>query len=84
MNAAIIQLQFSAKRFFNHLFREEKGGSEIIALVVIIGIVITLAFVFRKQIGDLFASLWNSMVKGGAEGSNQKPSISDMTNPFSD
>lgn len=84
MNAAIIQLQFSAKRFFNHLFREEKGGSEIIALVVIIGIVITLAFVFRKEIGNLFKELWNSMVKGSAEGTNQKPSMTDMTNPFGD
>lgn len=82
MKTAIIQLQFSAKRFFNHLFREEKGGSEIIALIVIIAIVIALAFAFREQIGEVFAKLWE-MVKNSAEGSyNETIQLDTVTNPF--
>lgn len=82
MKTAIIQLQFSAKRFFNHLFHEEKGGSEIISLIVIIAIVIALAFAFREEIGNVFAKLWG-MVGKSAEGNyNETIHLEPVTNPF--
>ena len=40
---------------------EEKGAVEVVTIVVIIGIVIILAAVFKKQIGDLIKNLLNKI-----------------------
>lgn len=43
---------------------EEKGStSAIVVEIVMVGMILVLAFIFRKQIGELFANLWNSLVK---------------------
>lgn len=49
---------YSAKeRFVN----EEKGGSEIIATIILVAVVVLLALFFRTQIGNLVSSIWRSI-----------------------
>lgn len=63
-----IKAKFSLKRALNHLLNEEKGSSEVIALVVVIGIVLIIAFLFRDQIIKLFVDLWNNLVSNNSDG----------------
>ncbi|MCR5122711.1 MAG: hypothetical protein K6B74_09860 [Ruminococcus sp.] len=44
-------------------FKNDESGMEIIAVVLILIIVIALAVVFRKAIGNLFVQLWASVSK---------------------
>lgn len=57
-------LETKTKYFFHKLTHDEKGGAELVATLVIIGIVLVLAFVFRDQIAKLVGDLWNSLVRG--------------------
>ena len=56
----------SAKAKCNRLVKEEKGGSEIIATIILVAVVVLLALFFREQIGSLISNIWNSIT--GAEG----------------
>lgn len=60
---------------------DEKGSTATVVIeIVMIGMVLVLGFVFRKQIGNLFATLWNSLVKF-----QEKPdevTMESMSNPF--
>ena len=63
------------------LWEDEKGSTSAIVIdIVLIGMVLVLAFVFRKQIGGLFADLWNSLVK--FKENSDPPTIESMSNPF--
>ena len=64
-----IKAYFGTKNGVRRFFTEEKGGAEIIATVVVIGIVLVIAFLFRDALKALFISLWNGLVvkeSGGA------------------
>lgn len=52
----------SMRQKFDDFMHEEKGGSEIIAMVLIIAIVLVLAGIFWDKISAFFESLWNSVV----------------------
>lgn len=69
-------LKFRGEKFLYNLKNEENGGAELIATIVIIGIVLVLAFVFRDQISGLVANLWNSLVQGGDSSANQNEIVS--------
>ena len=63
---------------FQRVFKEQAGGAEIIATLVIIAVVLVLALAFREKLVELVADLWNSLVKGGAEsGEHKNPTISE-------
>lgn len=47
--------------------REEEDGMAVIEMVIIIGIVVVLAFLFRGAIFDLFKSMWEAFVVTPAE-----------------
>lgn len=47
----------------NRFLRDEKGEVNIVATVVLIGIAVVLAVVFRKAIGGLINSLLNTINK---------------------
>ena len=52
----------NAKTRFTNFLRKEKGGSEIIAIVLVIAIVLALAAVFWDKISEFFSNLWDSVV----------------------
>lgn len=71
----------TARRKARELWEEEKGGtSTIVVEIVMVGMILVLGFVFRKQIGELFTSLWNSLVK--FKETSDTPSVESMSNPF--
>ncbi len=62
-------------------WEEERGStSAIVVEIVLVGMILVLAFIFRKQIGQLFADLWNSLVKFDDNPGTVTPS--SMSNPF--
>lgn len=71
-NAAIMaKIQIDA--WFKRMFKEQAGGAEVIATLVIIAVVLVLALAFRDNISNLVKSLWNGMLDIGEE--SQAPSI---------
>lgn len=64
--AAYIQLQ--AKRFLN----DEKGETNIVAMVILIGIAVVLAVIFKDAIINLIKSLLNQ-ISGNANNAIQGP-----------
>ena len=50
-----------AKQKLAKLMKNERGEANIIAIILVLAIVIALAIVFRKAIGDLFDSIWDSI-----------------------
>lgn len=50
-----------AKHKFVKLFKNERGDTNIIAIIIILAIVIALAIVFRSAIGKLFDSIWEGI-----------------------
>ena len=51
----------AAKCKLNEWAHDEKGEVNIIAIIIIIAIAIALAIVFRKNLKELFDSIWNSI-----------------------
>ena len=75
------QLKNAAGNMWQEMKEDEKGGmSTVVIEIVMVGMILVLGFVFRKQIGDLLTSLWNSLVK--FDSSTTDPSISSVSNPF--
>lgn len=48
----------------NAIKTDESGGSEMIAVVVMIGIVVLLAVVFKDQIADLVSNIFDKTSTG--------------------
>lgn len=60
---------------------EELGGTSTVVIeIVMVGMILVLGYIFRGAIADLFASLWNSLIK--FNDSAEEPSISAVSNPF--
>ena len=49
--------------WYQNLKQEEKGAVDIVAIVVMIGIAVLLAVVFRKQVTNLLNSLFESITE---------------------
>ncbi len=58
--------------FFRRLFKEEAGGAELIATLIIIGIVLILAFAFKDKLAELVKNIWNNLIVNGSQDTNQK------------
>lgn len=78
------RLEYMKRRMagaWQELKEDEKGSTATVVIeIVMIGMVLVLGFAFRKQIGSLFASLWNSLVK--FDDNPGDPTIGTMENPF--
>ena len=51
----------AAKAKLRKFFSDEKGEVNIVAIVVIIGIAVLLALIFKQQISDLLTSLFGTI-----------------------
>lgn len=65
--------------WFKRVFKEQAGGAELIATLIIIGIVLILAFVFKDKLIDLVKNLWNNLLKDGNENTNQQDVVNEWT-----
>ena len=63
--------------WFKRVFKEQAGGAELIATLVIIGIVLILAFAFKNQLGELVKNLWNNLLKNGDQNTTQQSVVSE-------
>ena len=56
---------FSAKTKMKNLLKkileEEKGGAEIVAIILVIIVLIAVVVIFRTQLSDLVANLFNKI-----------------------
>ena len=64
-----IAMQARMKNFIE----DEKGAVDIVAIVVLIGIVVFVAIVFRNQIKGLIDNLFTKINKNAEEVVNEKP-----------
>ena len=74
MKTSLNYCAFKVDGFFKRVFKEQAGGAEIIATIVIIGIVLVLALLFRKNLASLVKNLWNNLVNPNAT-STTEPTI---------
>ena len=51
--------------WFRRVFKEQAGGAEVIATLIIIAVVLVLALAFRENLSNLVKSLWNGMLNIG-------------------
>ena len=65
--------------WFKRVFKEQAGGAELIATLIIIGIVLILAFVFKDMLIDLVKNLWNNLLKNGDETTKQTDVVDEWT-----
>ena len=59
------ELKLQAELMVMNFLKEEKGEVNVVATVVLIGIAVVLALVFKDAISDLLTSLLNT-IKGNA------------------
>lgn len=73
MNMALTCAKIKVDAWFHRVFKEEAGGAEVIATLIIIAVVLVLALAFRDNLSELVKSLWNGMLDTGETG--QQPEI---------
>jgi hypothetical protein len=69
---ALIIAKVKVHSAFRRVFKEQAGGAEVIATLIIIAVVLVLALAFRENISKLIKSLWNGMLDIGK---GSEPSI---------
>ena len=67
LQAKLATLLILADIKVKNFFKEEKGAVDIVAIVVIIGVAVLLAIVFKDQLGSLISSLF-STISGNSTG----------------
>lgn len=73
MEVMLYRWYSNAKLFGRRFIHDEKGEVNIVAIVVLIGIAILLAVVFRKQIEGLLTTLFSSINKSGKDAIQDTP-----------
>lgn len=77
MRNAAFYCKIKVDSWFRRVFKEQAGGAELIATLVIIGIVLILAFAFKDQLVSLVKSLWNNLIVNGNENTTQSDVASE-------
>ena len=57
--------------YYNRLVKEQAGGAELVATLIIIGIVMILAFAFKDKLIGLVKNIWNQLIVNGTESTSQ-------------
>lgn len=71
MNTALFFCKVKIDNMFRRVFKEQAGGAELIATLVIIGIVLILAFAFKDKLIELVKNIWNNLIAGGNANTQQ-------------
>ena len=66
---ALVRLQILKNRFFE----EERGAEAIVTIVVLIGVAVLLAIVFKGAIKDLLTNLFNTIQNTSTDAINNSP-----------
>lgn len=64
MDALMINASIHANNFksrVENFLKEEKGGSEIVATIVLVAIVVLLAVAFKSQLVSLVQGIWSGI-----------------------
>lgn len=61
LNRFFVSLYAKALQVREEFLKEERGAVDIVAIVVMIGIAVALAVVFRESIGKLLTDLFKSI-----------------------
>lgn len=85
--SACCRLSYMKKRAaaaWQEMKEDEKGSTATVVIeIVMIGMVLVLGFMFRKQIGNLFVQLWNNLVINRNTSENDAlTGVSAESNPF--
>lgn len=72
INMALTCTKVKVDGWFRRVFKEQAGGAEVIATLIIIAVVLVLALIFRKNLSELVKSLWDNMTDIGK---GNEPSI---------
>ena len=76
INYAFNRAKTTVHGWFQRAFKEQAGGAEVIATLIIIAVVLVLALAFRENITELVSSLWNGML---GVGKGEDPAIPSWT-----
>lgn len=68
MQNAAMCAKIKVDAWFHRVFKEQAGGAEIIATLIIIAVVLVLALSFRDNLSTLVKDLWNNMTQTGEKG----------------
>lgn len=72
MSLKMWELYFSGRQKIKDFMKKEKGGSEIIAMVLIIAIVLVLAGIFWDKLKIFFDKLWGEVTGKDPTGTIKK------------
>ena len=61
MNLLINDLKIRGKVLFNRFLRDEEGDVNVVSIVVLIGVAVLLAVVFKKQAKKLIETLFKAI-----------------------
>lgn len=75
INYCLLTAKCKVHGFFERVFKENAGAAELIATLVIIGIVLAVALIFRNQLSDIITNLWNKLVRDGDTSSKNSSDI---------
>lgn len=65
IGTALVCTRAKVDGWFRRVFKEQAGGAEVIATLIIIAVVLVLALAFRENLSNLVKSLWNGMLNIG-------------------
>ena len=61
LDMQMIKLQTKMRNFAEDFKKEERGASDIVAILLIILVVVAIAFVFKKQLGNLVNNVFEKV-----------------------
>ena len=61
----MLLIKAKVDNWFRRVFKEQAGGAELVATLVIVGIVLILAFAFKDKLMELVKNIWKSLIVEG-------------------
>ena len=77
MNAMVQYVRCQVACWFRKTFKDDAGAAEVVATLVIIGIALALALIFRDKLTELVKELWNKLVAPGKSAAGTDVEVSE-------